>query len=152
MSAKLSHTIAFVALSVGATSAAFALAGRVPRNKPADMTLFGGATCNPPGKPEDQYSFRTVAPNNVLGNLVRSNDYPDEALRQQQQGKVVVELDIAASGAATACRTYQSSGSPSLDSKTCQLAMERLRFEPAWSEEECGPIAAKTWAAVTWRL
>jgi TonB family protein len=68
------------------------------------------------------------------GNLVSlfsSDDYPAEAIRNNEEGTVGVTLQIDRSGRVSACIVDQSSGSDSLDTATCSILTERARFTPA---------------------
>jgi protein TonB len=56
-------------------------------------------------------------------------DYPRAA--NGDQGTVVTRLSISASGAVTGCTVTRSSGNQVLDSTTCRLIQERMRFNPA---------------------
>ncbi len=63
---------------------------------------------------------------------ISSDDYPPEAIRAKQQGKVVVLVAINATGTATGCTVETSSNVASLDAKTCELMKHPShRFYPA---------------------
>lgn len=85
------------------------------------------------------------------GQFFTDNDYPPEALRAQQQGRVVVKLWIDVSGKVASCTLQQSSGSRSLDSKTCEIALDRVTFTPA-TDMRGRPIAATYTLPVRWVL
>ncbi len=59
------------------------------------------------------------------------NDYPPEAMRASEEGAVRFALKVSANGAVTGCDIVESSGSSTLDTQTCALAMRRAKFEPA---------------------
>lgn len=63
--------------------------------------------------------------------LIMEDDYPADALRNEEQGAVTVRLDIGRNGRVAACTILGSSGSLSLDSTTCRLFTMRARFTPA---------------------
>jgi protein TonB len=65
-----------------------------------------------------------------LASLFSDEDYPVEALRRDEQGKVDFRLDVGKDGRVTRCTVTASSGSASLDSATCRLVAERARFQP----------------------
>lgn len=65
------------------------------------------------------------------GQYFGPDAYPPEAIRAEQQGRVVATVDIDASGAATGCKATVSSGSASLDAKTCAIAMTSVKYAPA---------------------
>lgn len=59
------------------------------------------------------------------------DDYPPAALRNKEQGRVTVSLDVDATGRPTRCTVTTSSGFASLDEVTCSVAMQKARFTPA---------------------
>jgi TonB family protein len=71
------------------------------------------------------------APRGTLAQLFSDADYPTDALRRHEQGKVDFRLDIDAAGAVAGCTVTHSSGSASLDEATCRILRERARFRPA---------------------
>jgi len=66
-----------------------------------------------------------------LMHYVNNSDYPPEARRRGEQGRVGYELTIGPHGRPIACRILRSSGSASLDEATCRIMRERARFHPA---------------------
>jgi len=77
-------------------------------------------------------------------------NYPIDARRNEVEGTVRFSLLIDPSGKAMDCAVLTSSGSVSLDSATCGLAM-RMQFEPARDEE--GKALASTYTTkVIWLL
>lgn len=44
---------------------------------------------------------------------------------------VIIALTLGTDGLPKGCRIYRSSGLPETDARTCELAMQRLRFRPA---------------------
>jgi len=62
---------------------------------------------------------------------VSPNDYPKEARRNREMGRVKVRLDIDDAGKIAGCHVVMSSGSKSLDETTCERAGSRARFRPA---------------------
>jgi TonB family protein len=73
---------------------------------------------------------RAVMPQGVH-TIVTNDDYPEEAIRNKEQGNVTFRLDIGSDGMPTGCSVTDSSGSPTLDATTCRILMERARFQPA---------------------
>lgn len=65
------------------------------------------------------------------GDWVSPNEYPIEARRKREMGKVTVRLDIDLAGKVTGCAVVRSSGSESLDRVTCDRAGSRGKFRPA---------------------
>lgn len=67
----------------------------------------------------------------ISGPWMSDDDYPAEALKNQEQGTVQFALTVSDAGKITACRITESSGSPSLDAATCALVTRNMRFKPA---------------------
>lgn len=59
------------------------------------------------------------------------DDYPVDARRASEQGRVAVAVKIDAEGKPYKCWVVTSSGSKSLDDATCSLVMMRASFIPA---------------------
>lgn len=77
---------------------------------------------------------RTVKPARAKANLasyVSDEDYPNEAIRREEQGTTRFRLAVGANGQVTACTVIGSSGSSALDSATCRLMKQRAKFTPA---------------------
>ena len=73
-------------------------------------------------------------PAHVVGNpgsYFGPDAYPPEAIRAEEQGRSVVTVAIDASGTPTGCTTTASSGSTSLDAKTCAIALANLHYTAA---------------------
>lgn len=65
------------------------------------------------------------------GNWVTTEDYPSRALRYEEQSVVGFQLHVDPTGVPTSCKVVETSKSDALDTKTCNLLMERARFAPA---------------------
>lgn len=63
-------------------------------------------------------------------DLFGPDAYPPEAIRNDEQGRVVAQLAIGADGAVGQCTIVTSSGSAALDATTCRQA-RTARFQPA---------------------
>jgi TonB family protein len=83
-------------------------------------------------------------------DIVRPNDFPDEAMTSGASGKVVVRLAVDPRGKATDCTAVVKSGYRSLDEQTCSLYLSRARFKPAL-DGEGRPTAGIFVAIQTWR-
>jgi TonB family protein len=59
------------------------------------------------------------------------DDYPPDAIRNNEEGRTVARLLIGANGRVQSCGIVTSSGSASLDAATCRAAVRRGMFEPA---------------------
>jgi len=72
----------------------------------------------------------TSAPADPAKPLFTYQDYPAEAVRNNWQGDVTVNLTIGTTGRATDCRIIKSSGYKILDDATCKIFVERAKFLP----------------------
>ena len=92
----------------------------------AAFALFGlaaaSAAADPPVRARAQQS---------LASYFSDEDYPEEAVRANEQGAVTFKLGVGPDGKPSSCSVTVSSGSANLDSTTCRVLMERSRFEPA---------------------
>ncbi len=73
---------------------------------------------------------RKAGPAGNPGAWFNDDDYPADAKRAGAQGRVQIEVSIDSTGKPVGCRIVQSSGSSSLDGRTCELAIARGRFTP----------------------
>lgn len=79
------------------------------------------------------------------------DQYPPDALRANEQGRVVARLAVNVDGAVTECEVTISSGFASLDAATCRIAMERIRLSPA--RDAAGkPVASHYVLPVNWMM
>ena len=77
---------------------------------------------------------RTVEPARAKANLasyVSDEDYPTNAVRNEEQGTTRFRLAVGPDGKVKDCTVTSSSGSSALDSTTCRLMKQRARFTPA---------------------
>ena len=73
-------------------------------------------------------------PPKLLDGAVTTYDYPPTAMREGRQGLSVISITITRDGRATDCSIHQSSGSPDLDARACEVTTTRTRFTPARGE------------------
>jgi len=64
-----------------------------------------------------------------------AKDYPPDAIRQRQQGKVRVEIDVDTAGNVYRCTVLRTSGARSLDDAACRGFLERARFVAARDQQ-----------------
>ena len=86
-----------------------------------------------------------------LHTLLTDADYPDEAIRANEQGTVAFRLDVASDGKPSGCSVLSSSGSATLDATTCRIMTERARFQPA-RDAKGKPTTDQVTARISWRL
>ncbi|RHW17909.1 energy transducer TonB [Sphingomonas gilva] len=106
----------------------------------------------PPAPPAPPAVSKAAAVRGNPGDWFPLDDYPPDAQRRGEEGTVRVRLSIDTRGRVSDCTVTSSSGSSSLDEKTCQLARRRGRFQPAL-DAAGNPIASTyNMPGVTWRL
>jgi protein TonB len=86
-----------------------------------------------------------------LAPLISAYDYPDEAIRNHEQGVVRFAVVIGINGRIKNCTIMESSGSRVLDAQTCKLIRQRARFTPV-RDANGHPIEDTYAAAITWAL
>ena len=84
----------------------------------------------PPPPPPAKITKAQSAKGNLQG-LFSPDDYPQDALRNEETGRVTVRLSIGTNGKVSGCDVVSSSGSRSLDRTTCRVLTSRARFNPA---------------------
>ena len=87
-----------------------------------------------PPRPPAPPPVRTIEPAKARANLasyVSNEDYPDSAIRNEEQGTTGFRLDVSPDGRVSNCTITSSSGSSALDNATCRLMRSRARFTPA---------------------
>ncbi len=94
---------------------------------------------------------KSATPIGNPGAWVHTEDYPADALRNELEGIVSFRLTVGATGMVTACDVTGSSGTPSLDARTCELLRERARFTPATSDHG-SPITGTYSNRVRWQI
>ena len=92
-----------------------------------------------------------VRPRTYLAGYFHDSDYPPEALRNREQGSVGVRMTVGPDGRVRACTVVASSRSPSLDSATCRIILERALFRPA-RDADGRPVADDVVSRVHWIL
>jgi TonB family protein len=79
----------------------------------------------------EQIDARPNGPTATFGEFLElaESDYPAGALQERYQGIATVELDVSAKGRVENCRISESTGSVTLDARSCELASE-WKFSP----------------------
>lgn len=94
---------------------------------------------------------RAQGPIGNIGALFSPDNYPPAALRAGQEGRVIAELAIDATGLVTDCK-IKTSVSPSLDAATCRAVQTgQPVFKPA-RDERGKPVASTYILPVNWQL
>jgi len=84
-----------------------------------------------------------------LSGGLRDSDYPRDLIRRRVAGMVSVRFTVTPAGSIANCRIARSSGNSVLDTATCRLLGERLRFRPA-TDGDGRPIATEIGSDYTW--
>jgi protein TonB len=87
----------------------------------------------------------------ALARHVTAADYPRAALRRREEGRVDFELAVNERGTVSDCQVVASSGSASLDRRTCTIMRERVRLSPA-RDTSGRAVATRFSSAIEWRV
>jgi len=82
---------------------------------------------------------------------VTTDDYPVEAIRAGQEGRVGITVRVGANGRVTDCQVTSSSSYDSLDRAACYYYAKRARFLPAQAADGT-PVEASRADWVRWQL
>ena len=85
----------------------------------------------PPAVPAPAPRIQPARAKTDLNRYFSNDDYPEAALRSEEQGTVRASLQVGANGRVTGCTVTQSSGSSALDRATCSIIRSRARYSPA---------------------
>lgn len=105
----------------------------------------------PPPPPPRPVISQAAKARGSLPGLFSTDDYPQDAIRNEQQGTTRVSLTIGTDGRVTACNVTSSSGSSSLDNATCRIIRSRARYTPA-KDQNGNNIAGTDAASIRWVL
>ncbi|HEX8063808.1 MAG TPA: energy transducer TonB, partial [Allosphingosinicella sp.] len=75
--------------------------------------------------------FGPLAPHPLMYRFYTVEDYPSQARRKRESGRVVAGFEVAEDGFVEGCHIVQSSGSAVLDETSCRLLARRVRYDPA---------------------
>jgi TonB family protein len=108
---------------------AFAVALAASSGEPWPDDCIEGAACDP------RHTARFADPNDHEGSFAltnmsevfSSNHYPVDALRNRQQGKVGVRVEVSPEGKPMKCEVIQSTHVSSLNAATCTRVMEAAK-------------------------
>ena len=84
-------------------------------------------------------------------NIAFDADYPPEAIRRGDNGRVRVKLTINEFGKPVRCELTDSNGSASLNVRTCAILMIRTSFTPA-HDRDGTPIYGQLFHTISWSL
>jgi protein TonB len=90
------------------------------------------ASIDPPHvPPPPRLTFEPARARGDLHSYVSNADYPDAAIRNEEQGTTRFRLLVGPDGRVSDCTITGSSGSSALDNATCSVMKKRARFTPA---------------------
>lgn len=128
---------------------------RVPPSPPAPPPTPGPielAKVDPiPVPPPPRLTVEPARARADLHSYVSNADYPDAAIRSEEQGTTRFRLLVGANGKVVDCAITGSSGSSALDSATCRLMKARARFTPA-HDSSGNPTVDTVASAIRWVL
>ena len=119
---------------------------QVPVAPPPQITVAPPAPRPPP--PARVQPARARA---NLASYVSNEDYPQDAIRNGDQGRTSFVLTVGTNGRVTGCSVTSSSGSNSLDRATCRILTSRARFTPA-HDSSGNPVSDKVSGTIRWVL
>lgn len=94
------------------------------------LTLFLGSAAAATEPTEEQMRrLHQLRPASDPGKWIKDSDRPSPGMGGERGGITIFRLDIDQKGRAIKCTIVDSSGSPILDSKTCEVMLERARFK-----------------------
>ncbi len=104
----------------------------------------------PPAPPAPRVSQAARARGNLVA-LFSTDDYPQSAIRNEEQGTTAVRLTIGSDGRVSDCSITSSSGSSALDNATCSILRRRARFTPA-KDQAGNPVSDSYSQRIRWEL
>ena len=105
----------------------------------------------PPPPPPPPVKVQPAKARANLASYFSDDDYPQDAIRNEQQGTTGVRLEVGPDGRVTNCTVTSSSGSSSLDNTTCRLLRSRARFTPA-TDSSGNRTTDSVTTRISWRL
>ena len=112
---------------------------------PTPPPVYVSPPAPPPAPRPPSGKERPARPAGDPGRWVTNDDYPAEAVRNEQQGTTGFRLTVDPSGKIVGCEITSSSGFASLDETTCRVMTQRARFSPALDKK--GKPITGTWAS-----
>lgn len=85
-------------------------------------------------------------------SIFRDTDYPAEAMKNRQEGRVQFLLLIDEHGKVAACHVLQASGVPVLDGMGCQVIAQRAKFTPALDQRGKPIRSSVVTPDIVWRI
>lgn len=102
------------------------------------------------GFPGPEYDLAKVHAKAKIFKYFSDDDYPKEALQNNEQGEVWVLFWVDADGRVSNCTIDKTSGSKSLDATTCKI-IQKVRFDPAIGQDG-KPIREPSSTRLRWHM
>jgi TonB family protein len=128
------------------TPLAMPLAAQETQTAPAPPQPSGERRYFAPAPP-DYRGKSEPRPDKSWEDWVTNADYPLDAWRKREEGRVQYDIAVDAQGKAAGCTITYSTATPTLEAETCRLLLERARFAPA--EDASGTPRASVWPGET---
>jgi protein TonB len=106
---------------------------------------------DPPAPPPVAKKIEPARAKANLASYVSDEDYPSNAVRNEEQGTTRFRLVVGPDGRVKECSVTSSSGSSALDSTTCRLMKQRAKFSPATGSDG-KPTSDTVASAIRWVL
>lgn len=120
-----------VKINVAVTPPQIQTVAVAPPPAPPVLIAAPAAPVAPPAPPAPTGPTSAAQPRGNPSSWVTTDDYPQRALREEKTGTTGFRVTIGADGRVTDCQITSSSGTPELDSATCDKFTRRARFKPA---------------------
>lgn len=127
--------ISLGAAAVQAAPAPLPVATSVPNSVPPVIMVPVAPPPAVPPAPPVRSGPASAVPLVDLAYLITAKDYPPEARRKRRAGMVEFMAVVSKDGRASNCLVMQSTAHASLKQATCDLVIERARFDPAINAE-----------------
>jgi len=128
-------------------AAAIADAAEAPQPPPIVVPLAPPPVVSTPAR---QGKSREPEPLDWQAISPEQSDYPRASWVANEEGRVSYEVQVTREGTPIDCVVVESSGSLTLDAKTCAVVIERGTFDPALDEQGM-PTAGTFGNAYSWR-
>lgn len=112
----------------------------------ADLEAYwGGVVESPAGLAPAQ------PPTGTLAGIIKSEDYPLQAIDRMQEGSVQMIVLVNEQGRVADCTLAETSGVAVLDAQACYIIKDRARFKPATSGDGKA-VRGMFRQRITWRI
>jgi protein TonB len=111
---------------------------------PGGMTVLATQAC-------PQIVSQAAKAKGNLPSLFSTDDYPQSAIRNEEQGTTAVRLTIGTDGRVADCQITASSGSNALDAATCSVIKRRARYSPA-KDQAGNAVTGSDSTRIRWEL